>query len=94
MESKRVVIVLEHRGGRLWADKPFTVDKIVTALKKVVNRIGKPRSIRVDNGPWFISKSLDCWANFHGIKLYFSRPDKPNDTFIASGTEIPSRSQY
>ncbi len=69
----------------LWVDKRFSGDQVVAELKKVVDRIGKPRSIRVDNGPEFISKSLDWWAYFHGIKLDFSRPGKPTDNaFIES----------
>jgi len=45
----------------------------------------KPQSIRVDNGPEFISTSLDLWAYFHGVKLDFSRPGKPTDNaFIES----------
>ena len=33
----------------------------------------------VDNGPEFISRSLDLWASFNGVKLDFSRPGKPTD---------------
>lgn len=36
-----------------------------------------PKSIRVDNGPKFISKSLDWWAYFNKVTLNFSRPGKP-----------------
>ncbi|NOY29151.1 MAG: transposase family protein [Planctomycetes bacterium] len=42
-------------------------------------------SIRVDNGPEFVSKSLDWWAYFNKVKLDFSRPGKPTDNaFIES----------
>lgn len=69
----------------LWVEKRFTGDQVVAALTKVVDQIGKPRSIRVDNGPEFISKSLDWWAYFYGVKLDFSRPGKPTDNaFIES----------
>ena len=30
---------------------------------------GKPQSIRVDNGPEFVSQSLDLWAYFNDVKL-------------------------
>jgi putative transposase len=33
----------------------------------------------VDNGPEFISKSLDWWAYFNEVKLDFSRPGRPTD---------------
>jgi transposase InsO family protein len=38
-----------------------------------------------DNGPEFISKPLDLWAYWNGVKLDFSRPGKPTDNaFIES----------
>ncbi len=37
------------------------------------------------NGHEFVSKSLDWWAYFNGVKLDFSRPGKPTDNaFIES----------
>lgn len=38
-----------------------------------------PGGITVDNGPEFISNSLDQWATERGVKLHFSRPGKPVD---------------
>jgi len=43
---------------------------------------GKPQTIRVDNGPEFVSQSLDLWAYFNGVKLDFSRPGKPADNAV------------
>jgi putative transposase len=46
---------------------------------------GAPRTIRVDNGPEFISKALDRWAYEAGVTLDFSRPGKPTDNaFVES----------
>ena len=38
-----------------------------------------PKTIRVDNGPEFVSKVLDQWAYRTGVKLDFSRPGEPTD---------------
>ena len=38
-----------------------------------------PKTIRLDNGPEFISKELDLWAFMHDVTLDFSRPRKPTD---------------
>jgi putative transposase len=38
---------------------------------------GLPKSIRLDNGPEFISKELDRWAYEHRVTLDYSRPGKP-----------------
>lgn len=40
---------------------------------------GRPRTIRVDNGPEFISKDVDLWAYWNHVTLDFSRPRKPTD---------------
>ena len=46
---------------------------------------GAPRTIRVDNGPEFVSKALDRWAYENGVTLDFSRPGKPTDNaFVES----------
>ena len=52
-------------------------------VAKVLMRLGEkrnlPKTIRVDNGPEFISKVLDQWAYLNGVALDFSRPGKPTD---------------
>ena len=63
----------------------LTGDDDVRILEGVASRRGKPQTIRVDNGPEFISRSLDLWASFNGVNLDFSRPGKPTDNaFIES----------
>ncbi len=58
---------------------------VVGVLERVVDGRGRPGSIRVDNGPEFISKDLDLWAYWNKVKLDFSRPGKPTDNaFIES----------
>lgn len=52
---------------------------VVTALDRVKVARGCPQSIRVENGPEFISKSLDWWAYFNKVSLDFSRLGKPTD---------------
>lgn len=58
---------------------------VVLALDSAIREYGCPKTIRVDNGPEFISKELDLWAWSHGVTLDFSRPGKPTDNaFIES----------
>lgn len=52
---------------------------VVEVLEKVCRQYGFPRTIRVDQGPEFISKDLDLWAYRRGVILDFSRPGKPTD---------------
>jgi len=56
---------------------------VLEQLRVMENR--QPKSIRIDNGPEFISKILDKWAYQNKIVLDFSRPGKPTDNaFIES----------
>jgi putative transposase len=53
--------------------------EVAEVLERVSKEHGKPRTIRVDNGPEFISKDVDLWAYWNHVKLDFSRPGKPTD---------------
>jgi putative transposase len=58
---------------------------VVETLELGAALFGYPKTIRVDNGPEFISKELDLWAYMKGVTLDFSRPGKPTDNaFIES----------
>jgi putative transposase len=56
---------------------------VVATLERIARSHGRPKCIRVDNGPEFISKELDLWAWMHGVALDFSRPGKPTDNAFA-----------
>ncbi len=58
---------------------------VVTTLERVTRVHGMPRTIRVDNGPEFISKELDLGAWMSGVRLDFSRPGKPTGAAHSSG---------
>jgi len=66
----------------LRARERFRGEDVVQVLEQVSAQRGFPKSIRVDNGPEFISKSLDWWAYFNQVKLDFSRPGKPTDNAL------------
>jgi putative transposase len=64
------------------AGKRLTGDHVVQVLERVSQDHGHPKMIQVDNGPEFISKSLDWWAYWNKVKLDFSRPGKPTDNAV------------
>jgi len=65
-----------------WGFKGTDVAQVLT---RIVRERGKPRFIRCDNGPEFVSKALDQWAYWNKVELDFSRPGKPTDNaFIES----------
>jgi putative transposase len=58
---------------------------VVATLDQAARELDYPKTIRLDNGPEFISKELDLWAFMHDVTLDFSRPGKPTDNaFIES----------
>ena len=65
------------------AGQRLTGDDVVQTVDAVVKSRGaKPTSLCLDNSPEFISKSLDLWAYWNGVKLDFSRPGKPTDNAL------------
>lgn len=58
---------------------------VVELLGRICFYRGAPRTIRVDNGPEFVSRALDKWAYENEVTLDFSRPGKPKDNaFVES----------
>lgn len=45
---------------------------MVRTLERVTAEYGLPKSIRVGQGPEFISKELDLWAYVNSVVLDFS----------------------
>ena len=63
----------------------FKGTDVAQVLTHIVSERGRPREIRCDNGPEFVSKALDQWAYWNKVQLDFSRPGKPTDNaFIES----------
>ena len=57
----------------------FRACQVVEALDALVRLRGRPKSLRVDNGPEFAGRMLDQWAYLNGVELDVSRPGKPTD---------------
>jgi putative transposase len=66
---------------------------VVATLQRIASTYGRPKRIRVDNGPEFISKELDLWAWLHAVELDFSRPGKPTDNAFAESFNGKFRSE-
>lgn len=57
----------------------FRAYQVTEVLDRLLAERGKPRSLRVDNGPEFAGRMLDQWAYLNGVENDFSRPGKPID---------------
>ena len=70
--SPRTFRVLNHynREGRgIEVDKSLPALRVIRALDQIIERRGKPRAIRCDNGHEYISGQLMEWAHQRGILL-------------------------
>jgi putative transposase len=60
-------------------------EEVISVLEKLRTNRDMPARIQVDNGPEFISMTLDRFAYEHSVTLDYSRPGKPTDNpFIES----------
>lgn len=58
-------------------DFSFPALRVIRVLERLISVYGKPRMIRLDNGPEFISQSLEQWCQQEQITLGFTQPGKP-----------------
>ena len=58
-------------------DTSLPAARVIRVLERLVEFRGAPQSIRVDNGPEFISERLHGWCESRGIHLQFIQPGKP-----------------
>ncbi len=58
-------------------DNSLPAARIVRTLDELIEMRGKPKRLRMDNGPEFVSRLLAEWAKRRNIVLQFIQPDKP-----------------
>lgn len=63
----------------IYVDKSIKGEAVANTLSDIGMNKGLPKKIKVDNGPEFISRSLDAWAYLNNVQLEYSRPGKPTD---------------
>jgi putative transposase len=59
------------------ADISLPAARVVRTLERIIAWRGKPMTIRVDNGPEYVSAVLRNWAAIRGIGLQYIQPGKP-----------------
>ncbi|CAG0906645.1 unnamed protein product, partial [Darwinula stevensoni] len=58
-------------------DLSLPASRVIKTLKQIMEWRGKPTVIRSDNGPEFISHSIQKWAAKQGIVWWFIQPGNP-----------------
>lgn len=69
-DFNRQVLALE-------ADLSLPALRVIRVLEYLKEFRGLPKMIRVDNGPEFISHTLDQWCRSHQVSLAYIQPGKP-----------------
>ena len=59
------------------ADFSMPAERVTAILEQIVARRGKPRVIRVDNGPEYCSRTFSDWCQQKGIRIQYIQPGKP-----------------
>jgi putative transposase len=72
-----VIDDFNREGLSIEIDFSLPAERVIRSLDQIIEWRGKPKSIRCDNGPEYISKALSKWAREHSIKLLFIQPGKP-----------------
>ncbi len=62
---------------RIEIDTSLPAVRVIRALDELIEVRGKPRRLRLDNGPELVSHALATWARQQGIELHFIQPGKP-----------------
>ena len=78
--SYRLFNVLDdfnREGLAIEVDLSLPSERVIRALEQIIEWRGKPKVLRCDNGPEYVSAALSIWALRHGIRLEYIQPGKP-----------------
>ena len=72
-------VIDDHNREALVMEVDFSLpsERVIRALKQLIQWRGKPLVIRSDNGPEYISQIMQDWAAESGIQLHYIQPGNP-----------------
>jgi putative transposase len=66
-----------REGLGIEVDFSLPAERVIRSLDRIIEWRGKPSTIRVDNGPEYISGKLLIWAEKHGVIIQHIQPGQP-----------------
>lgn len=52
-------------------------ERVIRSIDQIIEWRGKPKVLRCDNGPEYVSAAIIEWANRKGIRIEYIQPGKP-----------------
>ncbi len=77
--SFRIFNVLDdynREGLGIEVDRSLPSLRVIRTLERIIEWRGKPKAIRCDNGPEYVTVALMEWARREDIQLHYIQPDK------------------
>jgi putative transposase len=72
-----VIDDFNREGLAIDVDFSLPSERVIRSLDQIIEWRGKPKAIRCDNGPEYISHKLHAWADKHAIRLEYIQPGNP-----------------
>ena len=66
-----------REGLGIEVDFSLPAERVIRSLDRIIEWRGKPGTIRVDNGPEYVSEKLKGWADKQDIRLQHIQPGQP-----------------
>ena len=79
-KSYRLINVIDdhnREGLSMEVDYSLPAERVIRSLDQLMEWRGKPKRLRCDNGPEYISHKLKAWAEKHEIELCYIQPGNP-----------------
>jgi putative transposase len=72
-----VIDDFNREGLTIEVDFSLPAERVIRALEQLIEWRGKPKVLRCDNGPEYVSSALTTWASQQGIRIEYIQPGKP-----------------
>ena len=86
-----VIDDFNREGLAIEVDFSLPSERVIRALEQVIEWRGKPKILRCDNGPEYISAAVSTWAERRGIRLEYIEPGKPQQNAYIDRYNRPVR---
>ncbi len=75
-------------------DHSLSAQRVIQSLEHLIEWRGKPKAIRCDNGPEYISHLLREWAQAMDIELMYIQPGKPTQNAYIERFNRTARNEW